>query len=286
MKILKVYDLCRIDHIQMQGKAKGTFLRYGYHMAAVNDIIGNKDISNITLDDIRQYYSTISRGRQNNTVREYMSTLRQVFKYAGMHGMDCIDSGLISVPKRENKKPDYVKPEEVQTLIDTAFGIRNKFIISFLYASGVRISELIQLDINSISDGQFTVKGKGGKIRLCFIDRRTIEFMNQYLETRDDRNPALVISRQNNRISASAIQNMIRDVNERSGIKKHITPHTFRHGFCTNLMKNGVPVQDAAEFMGHSHVNTTMIYYHNDNARLKEIYEAKHTITSIIKPLN
>ncbi len=277
MKISEAYELYRNDRIVMAGLSKSAYNRYGYHKNLATVFFDNKNISDITLSDIRSYYEYVGRGRRVNTVRCYMNTLKQVFRYARILGIKCLPPELIPVAKEEKVKTTYVTPDDVDRLINATQSSRNKFILSFLFASGMRISEFVSLNRDSIQDGNITIKGKGGKIRLCFIDDRAKKYMNEYLATREDRNAALVLSRQNNRISISAVQLMIRQLNQRAGIQKRITPHTFRHGFCTDLLKNGAPIQDVARLMGHAHVNTTMAYYHNCNEELKKVYLANHT---------
>ena len=164
-------------------------------------------------------------------------------------------------------------------MIDNAFSLRNKFVISLLYSSGIRLSELLSLNRDSIKNKSFTVIGKGKKRRLCFIDDRTEKLMDEYLKSRDDDSPALIVSNiYKDRMSPTNIQLLIRNSAKRAGIERRVTPHMLRHSFATNFTRNNGNIRYLSRLLGHSDINTTMIYTHVVDNDLYKQYFLYHTI--------
>jgi integrase/recombinase XerD len=132
--------------------------------------------------------------------------------------------------------PNYLSSKEVALIIKKALSQKDKAIVSLLYSSGIRISELCSLNRDSIKEGSFTVVGKGGHARLCFVDARTATLLAEYLQSREDGHPALFLTKYAGRITPSVVQDSFRSIYKRSGIECH--PHTLRHSFATNLLKS------------------------------------------------
>lgn len=173
----------------------------------------------------------------------------------------------------------YVTPEEVRAMIDNAFCVRNKFIISLIYSSGIRLSELLSLNRGQIENMRFTVVGKGNKARLCFIDKRTQNLMEKYLTTRTDNCAALVVSHlYKTRMTSTNVQLLIKNAAKRAGITKKVTPHSLRHGFATNFLQNNGNMRYCQELLGHASLETTMKYTHVTNIELEHQYAKFHTI--------
>ena len=279
MKISEAFDMYINDYLYFQHKSKSVQQHYSYYKDSIVNFLDNKKLSELSLDDVREWEDYLLSGRCQNTVRSYVGGLKQVLKYAHLRGYRTLEPSLVIAPARIPVTMPYVTPEEVRLMIKRSPSIRTKFILSLLYASGCRLSEILQLNRDSIVNRQFTVIGKGRKERICFIDSRTEELMNQYLATRDDGSDALLVSnRYKERISASTLQLIVKNAVSYAGIDyKHITPHTFRHGHATNLIKNGADIRYVAEDLGHSNVNTTMVYTHLENPDLKRKYEMCHT---------
>lgn len=278
MKISEAFDEYRNEFMYFNKQSQTMLSNNIYHKQSLISYLGDKDISDLTVSEVVEWCKWLSDGRCSNTVRNYVNSLRQVLKYARLKGYDCISEGMVPCPPRETTTVSYITPEEVKYMLKAADSLRNRLIISFLYASGVRLSEMLSLNRDSVVDRKFTVIGKGGKERICFIDRRTERLLNDYLESRYDFEPALFTGRQGGRLSCSAVQLMIRETAERAGIRKRIHPHTFRHGHATNLIANGADIRYVAHDLGHSSLNTTMIYTHIENPDMRAKYEQFHTI--------
>lgn len=192
--------------------------------------------------------------------------------------IDTLDPDFVPIPKRENKLPSWIEPEEVTKLISYS-NTRGKAIISLLYSSGIRVSELCQLNRDDLHDGRFTVVGKGNKPRICFYDARTSILLQRYLKKRTDNHPALFIQRVGGlRMNKSNIEDVFKSARSKAGFTKPITPHTMRHSFATQLMQSGMPIYSLSRLMGHSSIQTTGIYLHVSDPRLEEEYLKYHVI--------
>lgn len=252
------------------------------------EVIGDKELANFTLEDVgtwAQSMETIklpngcSRPRRINSVRTDMQRLRGMLKYMSMIGEDCLNWQLVPVPKHEDVDVGFLYEEEVTAMIENAFSLRNKFIISLLYSSGIRLSEMLALNRDSIVNRTFSVIGKGRKARLCFIDCRTEELMEAYLASRDDNCEALVVSAvYKQRMTATNVQLLIRNSAKRAGIEKRVTPHILRHSFATNFMRNNGSIRYLSNLLGHSSVSTTMFYTHIVDNDLRQQYERFHSV--------
>lgn len=240
--------------------------------------LGDKDMAEITIDDVARWEKWLNKSRCLNTVRNYITRLRVVADYMALLGLPSIKAALIPIPRREATVPAFLTPSEVEAMIACSYSLRNAFTISLLYSSGIRLSELIQLNRGQIVDRQFTVIGKGNKPRLCFIDERTEHLMEHYLRTREDRADALIISAQNKaRMTPTNVQLLIRNSAMRAGITKKVTPHTLRHSFATNFLRNNGNMRYLSTMLGHASLDTTMMYAHVVDNDLKDQYKKYHT---------
>lgn len=279
MLISEAFDIYRDDYIRPKNQSIRTEEIHETCKKLILQYLPNKPVENLTLQDIQYWRNEISKKRAVNSVRVYVIRLRAVIGYLNIRGIKCLDVRLIPVPKREATVPVYLTEAEVDAMIACAYNVRNAFIISLLYSSGIRLSELISLNRGQIVDRHFTVIGKGRKPRLCFIDQRTQHLMDIYLESRRDHSDALVVSIENKRrMTATNIQLLVRNSAARAGITKKVTPHTLRHSFATNFLKNNGNMRYLAAMLGHASMDTTMMYAHVVDADLQRQYDKYHTI--------
>lgn len=243
------------------------------------EVLGDKDVSQLTTDDVAKWNKWISAGRKVNTVRNNLSSVRSVLRFLRRLDIDCLNPDLIPVPRREDTVMVFLTASDVSRMIEAASSARNRFIVSLLYSSGIRVSEAISLDRGQIKDRQFMVKGKGGKVRTCYIDERTEELMEDYENSRNDCSPALIVSELfKERVTRGTIELIIKNTAKRAGLHQHITPHTLRHSFASNFTMNNGNQRHLQLLLGHSSLNTTQIYSHILNNDLKEKYEKFHTV--------
>jgi len=235
-------------------------------------------MAELTVADISNWIKNMRKTKCTNTCRNYVTRLRVVADYIDLLGAPTIKAGIIPIPKREATVPAFLTAQEVDAMIENSYSLRNAFVISLLYSSGIRLSEMLQLNRGQIVDQQFTVIGKGSKARLCFIDDRTQALMDEYLATRKDNSEALIVSAQNKqRMTPTNVQLLIKNSAERAGIKQRVTPHTLRHSFATNFLKNNGNMRYLSTMLGHSSLDTTMIYTHVVDNDLREQYKKYHT---------
>lgn len=279
MKISEAFDLYKNNYIFLKSHSRRVLENHEYVKDKIIKCLGDKDIEKLSLQDVQRWSSQMLIGRAWNTVRNDVVRLRAVLKYMHLIGVDCLNAELIPVPKREEVTRDFLTADEVESMIESACNIRAKFVISLLYSSGVRLSELLSLDRGSIQNKRFQVVGKGQKARLCFTDDRTIELMNAYLARRKDDNEALLVSALNKeRMTSTNVQLLVKNAAKAAGIKKHVTPHILRHSFATNFISNNGNIRYLSTMLGHRSVATTMIYTHVVDNDLEKQYRQFHTI--------
>jgi site-specific recombinase XerD len=250
------------------------------HLVCLRALIGyfgDIEIESLDATMVRGWKLWLDKGRSPATVRTYIIKLRVVLDHLHTEGYAVLDIKRIPVPKRSDTVPSYLTKEDVALLIDSTSCIRSKAIISLLYSSGVRVSELCSLNRDSIYDGTFTIIGKGGRARLCFVDERSCKLIKVYVKTRDDNDNALFISRlSHKRITPGNVQEIFKHLKKKTGIEAH--PHTMRHSFCTNLLKSNCNLFYVQRMMGHQSLQTTEAYLHVVDTDLQKIYTEHHTV--------
>ena len=179
--------------------------------------------------------------------------------------------------------------EEVKRLISAVKGgnltdLRDRAILELLFSTGLRVSELVNLNIENVNmkSGEFSVRGKGEKIRLVFLSDSAKRSLVNYFEKRKDLSPALFVGFKNgnkeySRLTSRSVQRIVKKYATMAGIVKKITPHTLRHSFATDLLMNGADIRSVQAMLGHSSITTTQIYTHVTNKHLKDIYNRFHS---------
>jgi integrase/recombinase XerC len=195
----------------------------------------------------------------------------------------------VSLPKLAKKLPGFLYPEEIDLLMDapdlkSPAGLRDKAILEMLYASGMRVSELVQLNMSDVDkdDGEILVSGKGSKERIVLIGSSAIGALKDYIRSGRPRiaskagNRAMFLNKSGGRLTSRSIERMIQKHLLRSGISKKITPHSLRHSFATHMLERGADLRTVQELLGHASLSTTQIYTHITKERLKTVYDKSH----------
>jgi integrase/recombinase XerD len=235
---------------------------------------------------IRSFLKKIHQsGLTDTSQSRVLSGLRSFYKYLILENYIQINpTETIEMPKTARKLPDTLSFEEIQRLLETVDlsspeGERNKTMLEVLYACGLRVSELVQLKNSNIyfDEGFVRIIGKGNKERLVPIGKRTLSNIKTYLEnTRQQQTikhgseDILFLNRRGNQLSRVMVFNIIKTLVAKAGIKKDISPHTFRHSFATHLVEGGADLRAVQEMLGHESITTTEIYTHLDRKYLKE----------------
>lgn len=264
-----------------------------------NRQISSLDAKNITQDIVRQYRLFLNRLENSNllsgelkknTQNYYVIALRGLLKYLAKIGVKSLTAEQVELAKTSPHEIDIISYDDLERLlaapeVDSLSGLRDKAILETLFSTGLRVSELCHLnrdDIN-LERGEFSVLGKGDKIRLVFLSTWAKEVLKNYLAKRQDIEDALFVSfpkskkaKSFTRLTPRSIQRLLRFYAAKAGISRKVTPHTLRHLFATDLLQNGADLRSVQLLLGHSNLNTTQIYTHLTNRELKEIHQAFH----------
>lgn len=279
-----------------------TVLNYQHYLMRFVDFAGLIKPDEITLPVIQKYRLYLNRLNDKHglplgkkTQSYHIIALRAFLKYLGKMDIPSLNPEKIEVGKIEQRTVEFLEPTELKKLFDTLDtttknGLRDNAILELLYSTGLRVSELVNLNRDRIdlARQEFNVRGKGNKVRIVFISDRAKKAVEKYLATRDDtwiplfisysrpRNQGIKSTGEHKRLTALSIQNMIRTLALKAGIMKHVTPHTLRHSFATNLLQNGADLRSVQELLGHASITTTQIYTHLTDNRLKDIHKKFH----------
>lgn len=287
MKLSEAFATYRLEVILYRNQSRKT---EEHHQVALKSLIrfaGDLEIENLTFDTVRRWKNALELQRKSSgTIYGYIVRLRCVLAYLGKQGHDCLHPDQIPPPKRIKRAPGFLTEQEVWLLIRTALETRGKFkakrnaaIVSLIFSSGIRVSELVRMNRSDVHYDTFVVFGKGGKSRPCFIDARTRELLNAYLALRKDHSEALWVSEATReRLTVGIVQLVFRNLRQRSGITKHVTPHTERHSFATNFLRNNGNMRYLQVMMGHESLETTQIYAQVVDEDLRSVHNKYHTI--------
>lgn len=239
-------------------------------------------------------YNMAQEGLRPVTLSRKLSSLRAFFDHLQREGMlDQNPARLVRLPKHRPNLPDYLNVDDVFCIIEAnekkgVLGLRNRAICELLYSSGLRVSELVGLDLDDISTDLTVVKvrGKGRKERIVPIGEKAIEALKFYMARRGElvkrgapeegTSQPLFLNRSGERLSVRAVQRLIKALKLRSGVSAHCTPHTLRHAMASHLLEAGADLRAIQEMLGHSSLQTTQRYTHLEISALATIYDRCH----------
>lgn len=285
MKIDELAEEFIFDEIFSKGLSIKTEERHRVFFKLLISEIGD-DLVNISHNNLRKFREKLAVGRSADTVRGYIICLRKFLEWAIKTKKISIDPNIkINIPKREkrllelpsNKELDdfYLELKNPRRGYSQVNRLRNVAIFHLILSSGLRNSEICGLNRNSIKNRQMTIIGKSKNPRLCFINEKTEIAISEYLNFRKDSDKALFVSNQNGkRITPQNLQRIFANACEKcKKLNTKITPHTLRHCFATNLLEKQVELCYIADLMGHESLDTTKIYTHYSNEKLRQVYE-------------
>lgn len=241
----------------------------------------NKDVLEVTRDDVVRFITHLrDKGMKTTTTNRKLSTLKAFYKFLIIEGrIKTNPAETVTSAKIEQRLPKPIDKEDIDTLLDTIDNLRDKVLVEVLYATGIRREEACQISLRDVNfrRGILKVIGKGGKERYIPIHPTALDLMKKLFESH--KNQWLFPSRQypGRHISKRRINEIIKDWVMRAGLGDvEITPHKFRHSFCTHLFQNGAPLEDIQEMAGHSNPSTTQIYTRVSSERIKRTYLKFH----------
>lgn len=278
------------DYLNSKGYSKLTITSYKKDLNQFVLFSKNIDIKSIDYNYLRKYLEFLyKKNYESKTINRHISSLKSFFKY--LIKVDIIKDNptlLLSSVKNKKTLPNYINYNDLETLFnslscDTPLNIRNNLILELLYSLGVRVSELINIKIKDIdfSNNRILIKGKGSKERIVLYGKKASDLLKLYLtDSRPillkQKNDYLLLNKFGNKITDRSIRNIINDIVKKSSLKLNISPHTLRHTFATHLLNEGADLKIVQELLGHSSIQTTGIYTHISNERLRKAYLDAH----------
>lgn len=293
-----------LEYMEVErGASPLTIRNYSHYLRRFNDwLIKNKvtEIEEIDQEKIRRFRLFLSRYEDEKkrtlskkTQSYHVIALRSFLKWLIKRDFDVVAPEKIDLPKISDRKITYLSGEQVDQLlnapsISTIIGKRDKAILETLFSTGLRVSELVKLDKNKINFDrrELGIVGKGGKARVVFLSSRAAEWIQKYINQRDDHFTPLFIrhkgkitpttSDSSMRLTPRSVQRLVKKYARKVSIPVEVTPHVIRHSFATDLLMAGADLRSVQEMLGHKNVSTTQIYTHVTDRQLKEIHERFH----------
>lgn len=305
-----------LDHLEIEkNRSIKTRINYERYLKRFLEFSKIRKPEQISQDLVRQYRLWLNRrpafakategkpvGLKKNTQNYYLIALRNFLKYLAKRDIETLSADKIELGKQSERQVVFLEENELERLLNapaTASGgvppkagmaslsksLRDKAILELLFSTGLRVSELCALNRDSINfrSGEFSVRGKGDKIRLVFLSESAKETLKSYLKKREDVDEALFIRNIKNpskkddlRLTARSVERVVKYYAAKAGLTKKITPHSLRHSFATDLLMNGADIRSVQELLGHSNITTTQIYTHITDKQLREVHSAFH----------
>lgn len=307
-----------LEYLEIEkGKAGKTIENYGHYLERFLEWSKVSDPQDITEETVRGFRVYLNRYEDKKgqklkkiTQNYYIIALRSFLKYLAKKDIKTLPAEKVEVGKVSRKEVEFLEAEEVERILEAAGGngfkvLRDRAMLELLFSSGLRVSELINInrDKLDLKNQEFTVRGKGDKIRLVFVSDGAKQALERYLDKRTDIDPALFVrdakalkkfeakkpsfkieknsvlekpEEKTLRLTPRSVQRMVKYYAAKAGIIKDVHPHTLRHSFATDLLINGADIRSVQAMLGHSSITTTQIYTHITNQQLKEVHKAFH----------
>jgi len=291
-----------LEYIEIErGRAVKTIENYDRYLSRYFAQMGVKNVSDITEQNIRDFRLWLNRQKgtksdsmKRRTQNYYMIALRAFLKFLRKRDINAISPERIELAKLPERQLDLITSAELERLMQApqvaakseknpdklVSYLRDSAILELLFSTGLRVSELCSLNSDlDLSRDEFSVRGKGEKVRVVFLSPTAKQAVREYLKARKDMEEALFVDGRSNaphRITPRDIQRHLKKYVARAGITNVVTPHTLRHVFATDLLSNGADIRSVQQLLGHASINTTQIYTHITDSHLREIHKKFH----------
>lgn len=322
---LKEYIIHFLEYLEIErGRAHTTIKGYDFYLHRFISWLDLHDVKKpheITQEHVRQYRLWLNRltdrfgeSLKKNTQNYHLIAVRAFLKYLAKRDVTVIAPEKIELAKMPQRQVDFLEGSDLERLLDSPLqkkvkssdketqendtsekkeghsiiALRDKALLEVLFSTGLRVSEVASLKIDSINldKEEFTVRGKGSKLRLVFLSEQSRYWLKKYLARRRDMNPSLFISHDraaDKRVSEDlygltprSIQRIIEGYTRQAGITKRVTPHTMRHSYATDLLLNGADIRSVQSLLGHESITTTQVYTHITNQQLRQVHKKFH----------
>ena len=277
-----------------QGLARNTLEAYGRDLARYVDHLSAArvdDPDRVKMSHVVGFMKALREsGLSPRSRARCLTVLRMYHRFLVREGLTKKDpTARLEMPKIWNRLPEVLSEAEVEVLLgrprlDKPLGVRDAAMLEVLYATGLRVSELMGLRVNSINleAGYLVAMGKGSKERLVPLGEYAVEILSRYISgargdlMRGGASPFLFLNRSGRPLTRQGFWKVLKKYARQAGIEKRITPHTIRHSFATHMLERGADLRSVQELLGHAKLSTTQIYTHVDTKRLRKIYERYH----------
>jgi site-specific recombinase XerD len=288
-----------------QNRSQKTIANYDHYLTRLLDFAGDDiQITDIDSELIRKWRLWLNRLGTNTsdelgktTQNYHLIALRSFLKFCAKRNIPALTADKIELARTHRKQVTFLSQGEVERMfaqpdLNTIIGVRDRAILELLFSSGLRVSELVGLDKDHINlkRREFMVRGKGQKDRPIFISPEAAKWIEHYLGRREDNTKPLFIRYSGNkqvdltgnfhRLTPRSVQRIVAKYALLAGITKHVTPHTMRHSFATDIIMNGGDIRSVQAMLGHSNIATTQIYTHVTDPQLKAVHERFHRHTT------
>ncbi len=290
-----------LEHIEIErGRSLKTVENYDRYLRRFFGFAKVSSPSGITDEVLRRYRLHLNRGGpafparlpiggqagglKKKTQNYYLIALRNFLKYLAWRGIESLPAERIELAKTPERDLDLISIDELSRLLAAPEGsdikaLRDRAILELLFSTGLRVSELAGLNLDTIDlkKDEFSVRGKGEKVRLVFLSDSAKRALKNYLDKREGVNEALFVNfRNGERLTPRSIERLAKYYAIKAGISKKVTPHVLRHSFATDLLMNGADLRSVQALLGHANISTTQIYTHLTDRALKEVHKAFH----------
>jgi len=262
-----------------------TVINYKIDLEEFYKYINNKNIKEIDVNFIRGYLKELyDKKYSSSSISRKVSSLKSYFKYLEAENkIKNNPMSLISNPKKEKKLPNFLNYNDLEKLLntpdkDTEEGIRDSLILEMLYSTGIRVSELVNIEIKNINfeEHKILVLGKGNKERYVYYGTQCTKILDKYLKIRNANLNYLLVNKHGNKLNERTVRKIIEETTKKARLNVHVTPHVLRHTYATHMLNEGADLKSVGDLLGHENLSTTQIYTHVSNERLRQVYLNSH----------
>ncbi|OGZ97300.1 MAG: hypothetical protein A3I44_00750 [Candidatus Sungbacteria bacterium RIFCSPLOWO2_02_FULL_51_17] len=286
-----------LEYLEIEkGRALKTIENYDRYLLRFLTFSGARNPADITDEVVRKYRLHLNRGAgeggaalKKQTQAYHLIALRNFLKFLSRRDVKTLAAEKIELGKMPSHEVSFLEGDELERLLrvsgaTTLSGLRDRAMLELFFSTGLRVSELCALNRMSVnlSRDEFSVKGKGDKIRVVFLSDAAKTALTEYLKKRDDVDEAMFVSvraqdkKDPTRLTPRSVQRMIKKHAIAAGITKEVTPHKLRHSFATDLLRNGADLRSVQALLGHANITTTQIYTHITDRSLRDIHHKFH----------
>lgn len=293
-----------LEYLEIErGRSLLTVRNYDHYLRDFFQWSRIREPKEVTESLVRKYRLELNRrenprggGLKKSTQNYYVIALRSFLKYMALRGVESLEPSKIELAKVGDREVDFLEGEELARLLDAPLHapepeiirLRDKAVLELFFSTGLRVSELASLQRERINlkKDEFTIRGKGDKLRVVFLSPKAKQWIAAYLKHRRDIQPWLFIRHDRGAkategeieqgLSPRSIQRLVEKYTKISGITRSITPHKLRHSFATDLLSSGADLRAVQAMLGHQSITTTQVYTHVTNKRLKEVHQKYH----------